>query len=82
MKKLFTFGIIVFAATCANAQQKPLMGFTPATSTKQLQTEQQFDQSISADRISATLKVLSAFPHHIGSPGGKVVAVKILQKFK
>jgi len=82
MKKLFTFSIIVFAATCVNAQQKPLMGFTPATSAKQLQTEQQFDQSISADRISATLKDLSAFPHHIGSPGGKVVAEKILQKFK
>lgn len=82
MKKLFALGAVAMAATCANAQQKPLMGFNPTTSARQLQTEQQFDQSISSDRISATLKDLSAYPHHIGSPDGKVVADKILAKFK
>ncbi|GAA4094337.1 transferrin receptor-like dimerization domain-containing protein [Mucilaginibacter panaciglaebae] len=82
MKKLFAFSLIAFGATYANAQDNPLMGFTSNSSAKQLQTEQQFDQSISSERISATLKDLSAYPHHLGSPGGKVVAEKILKKFK
>lgn len=82
MKKLFALGLIGFTAVAAKAQQKTLMGFTPASSAKQLQTEQQFDQSISAAHIGETLKDLSAYPHHLGSPGGKVVAEKILKKFK
>lgn len=82
MKRLFAFGILAFGISIARGQQKPLMGFTSATSAKQLTIEQQFDQSISAERISATLKDLSAYPHHIGSPGGKIVAEKILKKLK
>jgi N-acetylated-alpha-linked acidic dipeptidase len=82
MKKLIAFGFISFSVVYAQAQQKTLLGFTPASSAKQLQTEQQFDQSISSVRIGETLKDLSAYPHHLGSPGGKVVADKILQKFK
>ncbi|MFD2873063.1 transferrin receptor-like dimerization domain-containing protein [Mucilaginibacter ximonensis] len=82
MKKILAFSALSMATVCTQAQQKPLMGFTPATSAKQLQTEQKFDDAISADRISAALKDLSAYPHHIGSPGGKVVADKILAKFK
>ena len=82
MKKTITLGLSVFTAFYAQAQQKPLMGFTPASSAKQLQTEQQFDQSISATHIGETLKDLSAIPHHVGSPGGKIVAEKILKTFK
>lgn len=81
MKKLFTLSLLVTAAY-TQAQQKTLMGFTPTSSAKQLQTEQAFDQSISSTRIGETLKDLSAYPHHIGSPGGKVVADKILAKLK
>ncbi len=81
MKKLFALSL--FATTTFGAYaQKTLMGFTPASSATQLQTEQQFDQAISSSRIGATLKDLSAYPHHIGSPGGKIVAEKILAKFK
>jgi N-acetylated-alpha-linked acidic dipeptidase len=81
MKKLFALSL--FATTTIGAYaQKTLMGFTPASSATQLQTERQFDQAISSPRIGATLKDLSAYPHHIGSPGGKVVAEKILAKFK
>jgi N-acetylated-alpha-linked acidic dipeptidase len=82
MKKSLALFTITFIATYAQAQQKTLMGFIPAASAKQLQTEQQFDKSISAVRIGETLKDLSAYPHHLGSPGGKVVAEKILAKFK
>lgn len=82
MKRSLALFTITFIATYAQAQQKTLMGFTPASSAKQMQTEQQFDKSISAVRIGETLKDLSAYPHHLGSPGGKVVAEKILAKFK
>jgi N-acetylated-alpha-linked acidic dipeptidase len=81
MKKILTLSLLALAA-CAQAQQKPLTGFTDASSTKQLKVEQQFDDALSAKRIGATLKELSAYPHHLGSPGGKAVAEKILAKFK
>jgi N-acetylated-alpha-linked acidic dipeptidase len=82
MKKLLALSLLATTTYCVQAQQKSLMGFTPATSAKQLQTEQQFDQSISPARIGETLKDLAAVPHHVGSPGGKVVAEKILAKLK
>ncbi|MES2427454.1 MAG: transferrin receptor-like dimerization domain-containing protein [Bacteroidota bacterium] len=82
MKKLLALSLLATTNYYVQAQQKTLMGFTPTSSAKQLQTEQQFDQSISSARIGETLKDLSAYSHHIGSPGGKVVADKILAKFK
>jgi N-acetylated-alpha-linked acidic dipeptidase len=82
MKKLLALGLIASTGLGAQAQQKALMGFTPQNSVKQLQTEQAFDQSISTVRIGETLKDLAAVPHHIGSPGGKAVADKILAKLK
>lgn len=61
---------------------KSLAGFTDKASTVQLQTESQFDQLISAENIGKTIYELSAHPHHIGSPAGKAVADKLVQKFK
>lgn len=81
MKKILTLSLLALAA-CAQAQQKSLTGFTDASAAKQLKVEQQFDAALSATRIGATLKELSAYPHHLGSPGGKAVAEKILAKFK
>lgn len=69
-------------AAAASAQQKNIGGFTPASSAKELQTEQAFDASLSAPRIGETIKELSAFPHNVGSPGSKAVAEKILAKYK
>jgi len=80
MKKTITLGLLAIAAF-ANAQQK-ITGFTDATVTKELQTEQAFDASLSAPHIGETIKELSAFPHNLGSPGSKAVAEKILQKYK
>jgi len=80
MKKTITFGLLAIAAF-TNAQQK-ITGFTDATVTKELQTEQAFDASLSAPHIGETIKELSAFPHNLGSPGSKAVAEKILQKYK
>ena len=81
MKKTLTLAFIAITAAAA-AQQKTISGFTPASAAKELQTEQAFDASLSAPRIGATIKELTAFPHNLGSPGSKAVAEKILQKYK
>ncbi|HTE00467.1 MAG TPA: transferrin receptor-like dimerization domain-containing protein [Mucilaginibacter sp.] len=81
MKKTFTLGLLTLSAI-ASAQQKTISGFNSTSTAKQLQTEQQFDASLSAQQIGETIKELSAFPHNVGSPGGKAVAEKILQKYK
>jgi N-acetylated-alpha-linked acidic dipeptidase len=64
------------------AQTQPLNGFNTASATKQLALEQQFDNALSNVRIGQNVKLLSARPHHLGSPGGKVVADEVLQQFK
>jgi len=81
MKKILTLSLLAFAVG-AQAQQKTITGFTDASAATQLKLEQQFDGSLSAPHIGSTLKELSAYPHHLGSPGGKAVAEKILAKFK
>src|SRR3569833_1510394 len=81
MKRTFTLTLMAFAAA-ATAQQKIIGGFTPASSAKELQTEQAFDASLSAPRIGETIKELSAFPHNVGSPDNKAMAEKILAKYK
>ena len=80
MKITFTLGLLAMAAI-ANAQQK-ISGFTEASNTKELQTEQTFDAALSAPHIGETLKELSAYPHNLGSPGSKAVAENILRKYK
>lgn len=74
--------VILFWAGAAAAQQKDITGFTGASAAKELQTEQTFDAALSAPHIGATIKQLSAFPHHLGSPGSKEVAEMILAKYK
>ncbi len=82
MKKRYTLSIAaLLIGQCALAQ-KTITGFNEQSSAAELKTEQQFDQSLSAQRIGETIKVLSSQPHHIGSPGGKADAEIILQKFK
>ncbi|MES2374741.1 MAG: transferrin receptor-like dimerization domain-containing protein [Bacteroidota bacterium] len=62
--------------------QKMIAGFSEKAAVSQKQTEQKFDALLSAERIGQTIKELSAVPHHVGSPGGKIVAEKILSKFR
>jgi len=81
MKKTLTLGLLALAGI-AQAQQKTITGFTGASATKELQTEQAFDAALSASLIGETIKELSAFPHNVGSPGSKAVADKILAKYK
>ncbi len=81
MKKTFTLGFLAISAF-AQAQQQNISGFSPASAAQELQHEKLFDQSLSAKRIGESIKQLSAYPHHLGSPGGKAVADAILAKYK
>jgi N-acetylated-alpha-linked acidic dipeptidase len=81
MKKTFTLGFLALSAF-AQAQQQNISGFSSASAATELQHEKQFDQSLSAKRIGESIKQLSAYPHHLGSPGGKAVADAILAKYK
>lgn len=81
MKRSLTLAMLALAATTC-AQQKTISGFTAANAEKQAALEQQFDKGISAKSIGENVKQLSAYPHHIGSPGGKAVADAILAKYK
>ena len=81
MKKFFIF-IIVLSSQTIFAQTKSISGFTEKNATDQIQLEQKFDAIINPQNIGATIKQLSAKPHHISSPGGKEVAETILEKYK
>ncbi|QQL49732.1 transferrin receptor-like dimerization domain-containing protein [Mucilaginibacter ginkgonis] len=81
MKKIFTLSLLALG-TLAQAQDKPITGFSAASSAQEVIREKQFDQSLSAERIGQNIKQLAAVPHHLGSPGGKAVADAILQKYK
>jgi N-acetylated-alpha-linked acidic dipeptidase len=83
MKKIGILAVLCLASYhLLYAQVPSVKGFTSKSAVKQLQREQDFDQRLSAVRIGQNIKELSARPHHLGSPGGKVVAQSVLQKFK
>nr|WP_294941776.1 transferrin receptor-like dimerization domain-containing protein [uncultured Mucilaginibacter sp.] len=81
MKKTLTLSLLALSAA-SFAQQKTLIGFTPASSANQIAAEKTFDAALSAQRIGETIKTLSAYPHNLGSPGSKAVADKILAMYK
>ncbi|MEO7215099.1 transferrin receptor-like dimerization domain-containing protein [Mucilaginibacter sp.] len=81
MKKSLTLSLLMLSAA-SFAQQKPLIGFTTASSAKQIAAEKTYDAALSAQRIGETIKTLSAYPHNLGSPGSKAVADKILAMYK
>ncbi len=75
--------LLIFCSISATVySQQPIKGFTATSSAKQTEVENTFDASLSPQRISETIRDLSSIPHHIGSPGGKIVAEKILAHYK
>jgi N-acetylated-alpha-linked acidic dipeptidase len=57
-----------------NSTAQKIMGFTDASAAKQLDWEKQFDNQLSAQNQDTWMQYLSAHPHHIGSPQGKLNA--------
>ena len=82
MRKLFVSGFALLTALTLQSQTRNISGFTDKSVTDQLKLEKQFDTLLNAQRIGATIKELSAKPHHIGSPGSKEVADIIYNKYK
>ncbi len=70
------------APALLRAQSPRITGFSPTDSRTELQWEQKFDAIPDPDRIRATMKRLSAEPHHISSPYQKQNAEWILSQFK
>jgi N-acetylated-alpha-linked acidic dipeptidase len=62
---------LLLAATTLLAQpaadNKPMLGFTPAAAAKERALEQQLDSSINRDELREWMRRLSARPHHLGS---------------
>ena len=75
---------LLLAATFVSAQSPapPLAGFNAATAAKEVELEKQFDATLSRQNMDRWLKDFSSRPHHLGSPGGKIVADKIAALLK
>jgi N-acetylated-alpha-linked acidic dipeptidase len=75
---------MLLAATLLSAQTPTpqLAGFNAASAPKQFELEKQFDATLSRQNMDRWLKDFSSRPHHVGSPGGKIVADKIAALLK
>ena len=82
MRKMIFSALAGVVYLHASGQVKPLLGFGEAASAKQTAAEKQFDSYLSAPNADQYVKDMSAQPHHVGSPGGKLVADYILGHFK
>lgn len=82
MAKLnFTF-LFLFIIQTSFCQTKKIIGFNEKNTETQISLESKFEKNLSAENIGATMKKLSAFPHHLGSPADKQNAEYILSLYK
>src|ERR1700760_4615175 len=82
MRKHVLTASILLAFHFSWSQPRSLSGFNETTTRQQLQLESTFDGYLSPANIDSGIRIMSAHPHHVGSPGGKAVADYILNKFK
>lgn len=82
MQKFFLSIFFLFILQTSFSQTKKITGFYQQNVEKQLNTESAFDKNISAENIGTTMKLLSAKPHHISSPGSKANAEYLVNQFK
>lgn len=85
MKKIITIVLTLilslFITKNEAKAQSNLIGFKKQNQENQLKNEKKFDSYLDAARIGLAIKELSAVPHHVGSPGGRIVAEKIKEHF-
>ena len=82
MRRLALTFIAASSTLLINAQTKTLSGFGDNSAKQEFAIEEQFDSYLKAENVGQGIKEMSARPHHVGSPGGKVVADYIYNKFK
>lgn len=81
-KSILLASALLLLITNIFSQTSSLSGFSSANAKQQKDIEKQFDQNLSAAHIGSTIKLLSSKPHHLGSPGGKMMADSIFNRFK
>lgn len=74
--------LLAAALLSAQTSAPQLAGFNSDSSPKQFDLEKQFDATLSRQNMDRWLKDFSSRPHHMGSPGGKIVADKIAALLK
>ncbi|NOS90811.1 MAG: M28 family peptidase [Cyclobacteriaceae bacterium] len=74
--------LLLLVSVCAFAQNKSLIGFSPAAAEAHAQAETKFDSYLKAKNIDDWIKRLSARPHHVGSPYGKDNAEFMVSLFR
>jgi len=82
MRKYLLTGSALLLASLSWSQTKQLSGFSEAGAKQELAIEEKFDSYLMAANIDSSIRILSAHPHHVGSPGGKSDADYIYNKFK
>jgi N-acetylated-alpha-linked acidic dipeptidase len=81
MRIVFFLILTIYLNTALQAQTDIPGGFNDANGKEELKIEKIFDSLISREHIGQTIKDLSSIPHNVGSPGSKITAEKIRQKF-
>jgi N-acetylated-alpha-linked acidic dipeptidase len=64
------------------SQTKTLSGFSESAVRQQLDLESTFDGYLRAANIDSGIRIMSAHPHHVGSPWDKANAEYLYNKFK
>ena len=84
MKRAAAVAILasLFLFLPVEADQEPLQGFTQASSVAERSWETKFTAIPSPENQREYMRLLSAHPHHVGSPYDKQNAEWILSKFK
>ena len=74
--------LLLVPATVRTQLRSPIRGFTAASSDVQRQVEEKFRAVPKPENNREYMRVISAEPHHAGSPGSQKVADYMLAQFK
>jgi N-acetylated-alpha-linked acidic dipeptidase len=81
MRKLF-IAFFLLAGLPGRSQTKTLSGFSESGVRQQLDLESTFDGYLRVANIDSGIRIMSAHPHHVGSPWDKANAEYLYNKFK
>jgi N-acetylated-alpha-linked acidic dipeptidase len=81
MRNLF-IPFLLLAGLPGLSQTKTLSGFSESAVRQQLDLESTFDGYLRAANIDSGIRIMSAHPHHVGSPWDKANAEYLYNKFK
>jgi N-acetylated-alpha-linked acidic dipeptidase len=73
---------LLIVPSTVRTQQRPIRGFTAASSEIQRQVEEKFRAIPKPENNREYMRVIAAEPHHAGSPGSRKVADYVLSQFK